>query len=232
MSERAITSYPSESAAPGALSPRAARRSTPVMRDPELGAWSEEILGARHEAATERFCRMMRDGRDLGELLQHAITATAPYLHVPSHVRVKNGEMSLVNYNVIRSGSYTPRERPVGFEGARALKRRSPEATLAELDIAIEAQEGDRVVALMRSYLDAGAPIEPLKTVLVLGMAKFQNDPHQQRFCGSTVEEAEESGIEGAWMDHLMALANYGARSSKRSTNLACYELYRRYFLA
>jgi hypothetical protein len=134
--------------------------------------------------------------------------------------------------DVIRLGPYTPRERPVGSEGARALKRRSPEATLAELDTAIEAQEGDRAVALMRAYLDAGAPIEPLKTVLVLGAAKFQNDPHQQRFCGSTIEEAEESGIEGAWADHLMALANYGARSAKRSTQLECYELYRRHFLA
>jgi hypothetical protein len=42
---------------------------------------------------------MMRDGRDLAELLQHAITVTAPHLHVPSHVRVKNGELSLVNYD-------------------------------------------------------------------------------------------------------------------------------------
>lgn len=134
--------------------------------------------------------------------------------------------------DVMRSGPYTPRERPVGSEGAKALKKRSPEAMLAELDAAIEAQEGDRTVALLRFYLDAGAPIEPLKTVLTLGMAKFQNDPHQQRFCGSTIEEAEESGIEGAWMDHLMALANYGARSAKRSTHLDCYELYRRYFLA
>lgn len=134
--------------------------------------------------------------------------------------------------DVIRTGPYAPRERPVGFEGARALKRRSPEAVLAELDAAIEAQEGDRAVALMRLYLDAEAPVEPLKTVLALGMAKFQNDPHQQRFCGSTIEEAEESGIEGAWQDHLMALANYGARSAKRSTHLECYELYRRCFLA
>jgi hypothetical protein len=134
--------------------------------------------------------------------------------------------------DVIRLSPYTPRERQVGTEGARALKRRTPEATLAELDAAIEAQEGDRAVSLMRSYLDAGAAIEPLKTVLVLGAAKFQNDPHQQRFCSSTIEEAEESGIEGAWTDHLMALANYGARSAKRSTRLECYELYRRHFVA
>jgi hypothetical protein len=531
MSERAVTSY-----APERGTPPRSRRPTPRVRDTELTAWSEEILGARHQEATDRFCRMMREGRDLTELLHHAIEQTAPYLHVPSHVRVKNGEMSLVNYDhcflalrgslrmmrylpmpwthlpmaqaiwyfpqgldvwnqlhgrfpghyassagfkefpadvrpaiwfpdreplvegtaqerldglfqaavsgdrdrcyrlflglaqepehrealrgqilfcsiadvqdtihrrsvrstghkalriramldladfvgwedahpifyaavpalpveplfyvlyntvsnwcrekfgeawstlpdnagtldeaelaelrrvvlhtdaptilqhltellqagksviqvadgvtasaaraisavenpkaffmlghvfdylnatnywlrtypsphapkfpflealflndVVRSGSYTPSERPVGSEGAKALKRRSPEATLAELDAAIEEQQGDRAVALMRSYLDAGAPIEPLKTVLVLGMANFQNDPHQQRFCGSTIEEAEESGIEGAWTDHLMALANYGARSSKRSTNLECYELYRRHFLA
>jgi hypothetical protein len=134
--------------------------------------------------------------------------------------------------DVIRTGPYSPREHPVGSECARALKRRSPEATLAELDAAIEAQEGDRAVALMRQYLDADAPVEPLKTVLALGMAKFQNDPHQQRFCGSALEEAEESGIRGSWQDHLMALANYGARSAKRSTNLECYELYRRHFLA
>ena len=36
---------------------------------------------------------------------------------------------------------------------------------LNELDAAIEAQEGDRAVALMRLYLDAEAPVEPLKTV-------------------------------------------------------------------
>lgn len=537
MSERAVTSSGTRRAPRGsATAPAMQQREVTPRRDPELTAWSEEILAARHREAAERFCRMMRDGRDLRELLQHAIAVTAPYLHVPSHVRVKNGEMSLVNYDhcflairgslrmmrylempwthlpmaqaiwylpqgldvwtqlqgrfpghyaysakfaafppdarpsvwfpdreplvegtveerleglfqaavsadrdrcyrlflglaaepaqrealkcqilfcsiadvqdtlrgvsvrstghkalriramldladyvgwenahsvfyaavpalpveplfyllynsvsnrcrekfgdgwaalsdntgtldegelaelrrvvlqsdppailehltallqagksvlqladgvtaaaaraisevenprsffmlghvfdylnvvnhclrsypsphapkfpflealflndVVRATSYEPRERPVGSEGAKALKRRSPEATLAELDAAIEAQEGDRAVALMRVYLDADAPIEPLKRVLTLGMAKFQNDPHQQRFCGSTLEEAEESGIAGAGADCLMALANYGARSTKRSTHLECYELYRRFFLA
>jgi hypothetical protein len=167
------------------------------------------------------------------------------YLNVVNHwLRTHSGPhapkfpflQALFLNDVIRLGPYTPRDwkgSPSPCRGGGSGERwRTPEATLAELDAAIEAQEGDRAVALVRSYLDAGAPIEPLKTVLVLGAAKFQNDPHQQRFCSSTIEESEESGIEGAWADHLMALANYGARSAKRSTRLECYELYRRHFVA
>lgn len=168
----------------------------------------------------------------LGHVYDYLNTAnhwlrTYPDSHAPKFPYLE----ALFLNDVMQMGKYAPRETPVGTEGAEGLKGHSPEALLCELDRALEAQEGDRTVALMRAYLDAGHPIDPLKTALVLGAAKFQNDPHQHRFCSSTLEESEESGIAGAWEDHLMALANYGARSAKRSTHLECYALYRRHFL-
>lgn len=61
---------------------------------------AEHILEARHEAATEDFCQLLREGAAPLALGSQAIRTASPFLHVPAHVMLKpDGELRSVNYD-------------------------------------------------------------------------------------------------------------------------------------
>ena len=104
------------------------------------------------------------------------------------------------------------------------------EELLRRLGAAIVAQNGREAVAAATCYLQTRAPRGRLLTTLARGASRFQNDPHIQRFCGSTIEEWEQTTARSQRHWALIALANYLAGSAKRSTALDCAEMYGDHF--
>lgn len=104
------------------------------------------------------------------------------------------------------------------------------EDLLRLLATAITEQNGPEAVAATTYYLRTRAPRLRLLTTLARGASHFQNDPHIQRFCGSTLEEWEQTTARSQRHWALIALANYLACSSKRSTALDCSLLYGEHF--
>lgn len=60
----------------------------------------EHIVAADPSGTTDAFCRLIREGHRLPDLVVHGLDAAAPYLNVPSHTMVKaDGELRGVNYD-------------------------------------------------------------------------------------------------------------------------------------
>ncbi|MBV8083726.1 MAG: hypothetical protein JO247_02810, partial [Chloroflexi bacterium] len=69
-----------------------------IKHDKVFGDLEEAILGFDQRRTTELFRTMVAgDGRSLGEALSVVMEAEAPYIQVPNHVNVKNGDVALVN---------------------------------------------------------------------------------------------------------------------------------------
>ena len=61
---------------------------------------ASDILDGKFHEATDSFCQLARKGHGMRELVLHAMTTAAPYLHVPSHEKLlPNGEFRNVNYD-------------------------------------------------------------------------------------------------------------------------------------
>jgi hypothetical protein len=68
------------------------------MPDPSVDLLTEAILERDQPRTADLFFRMVRrDDRSLGEALDAVTTAEAPFVQVPSHVNVRDGQITLVN---------------------------------------------------------------------------------------------------------------------------------------
>ncbi len=123
-----------------------------------------------------------------------------------------------------------PATTPVDLPPLNVREDMSSEELLRRLAAAISAQNGREAVAATTYYLQTRASRARLLTVLAQEASLFQNDPHIQRFCGSTIEEYEQTTAKSQRHWALIALTNYLAGSSKRSTALDCAELYGEHF--
>lgn len=123
-----------------------------------------------------------------------------------------------------------PINTPVDLPPLSVRENMGGEELLCRLAAAIADQNGRDAVAATTFYLQTRAPRARLLTTLARGASRFQNDPHIQRFCGSTIEEWEQTTVRSQRHWALIALANYLAGSSKRSTALDCAELYGEHF--
>lgn len=123
-----------------------------------------------------------------------------------------------------------PAATPTDLPPLSVRDDRSSEGLLRRLASAISAQNGPEAVAAATCYLRTRAPRARLLTILAQGASRFQNDPHIQRFCGSTIEEWEQTTARSQRHWALIALANYLAGSAKRSTARDCTELYAEHF--
>jgi len=68
------------------------------MSDRSLGLLTEAILERDQPRAADLFFRMVaRDGRALGDALGVVTAAEAPFVQVPSHINVRDGQITLIN---------------------------------------------------------------------------------------------------------------------------------------
>src|SRR6201997_1820272 len=58
---------------------------------------TEAILERDQPRTTDLFFRMTRDGHSIGDALAVVTAAEAPFVQVPSHINVKDGQVSLIN---------------------------------------------------------------------------------------------------------------------------------------
>jgi len=69
-----------------------------VCRDGSFGPLTEAILERDQPRTTDLFFRMVRrQGRSVGDALGVVVAAEAPFVQVPSHINVRDGQITLVN---------------------------------------------------------------------------------------------------------------------------------------
>jgi len=69
-----------------------------MSRDQSFNALTEAILERDQPRTTDLFFRMLaREGRSLGDALGTVAAAEAPFVQVPSHINVRDGQITLIN---------------------------------------------------------------------------------------------------------------------------------------
>ena len=69
-----------------------------IRQDKTFDMLTEAILERDQPRTTDLFFRMVaRDGRSVGEALSVVTAAEAPFVQVPSHINVRDGQISLIN---------------------------------------------------------------------------------------------------------------------------------------
>src|SRR5499433_178907 len=69
-----------------------------TMPDKAVDLISEAILERDQPRTTDLFFQMVRrDGRSLGQALATVTAAEAPFVQVPSHINVRDGQITLIN---------------------------------------------------------------------------------------------------------------------------------------
>jgi hypothetical protein len=69
-----------------------------MSRDQSFNALTEAILERDQPRTTDLFFRMVtREGRSLGDALGTVAAAEAPFVQVPSHINVRDGQITLIN---------------------------------------------------------------------------------------------------------------------------------------
>ncbi len=69
-----------------------------ICQDKSFGPLTEAILERDQPRTAELFFRMVaREGRKIGDALAVVTAAEAPFVQVPSHINVKDGQISLIN---------------------------------------------------------------------------------------------------------------------------------------
>jgi hypothetical protein len=69
-----------------------------LSRDQSFNALTEAILERDQPRTTDLFFRMVaREGRSLGDALGTVAAAEAPFVQVPSHINVRDGQITLIN---------------------------------------------------------------------------------------------------------------------------------------
>ncbi|MGA8381325.1 MAG: hypothetical protein WB710_09370 [Stellaceae bacterium] len=75
-----------------------------ISEDKSFGPLTEAILERDQPRTADLFFRMVaREGRSIGEALAVVTAAEAPFVQVPSHINVKDGQISLINNDHTRS---------------------------------------------------------------------------------------------------------------------------------
>jgi len=68
------------------------------MPDASLALLTEAILERDQPRTADLFFRMVtREGRSLGDALAVVTAAEAPFVQVPSHINVRDGQITLIN---------------------------------------------------------------------------------------------------------------------------------------
>ena len=68
-----------------------------IREDKYFDLLTEAILERDQPRTTDLFFRMMRNGRSVGEALSVVAAAEAPFVQVPSHINVRDGQVTLIN---------------------------------------------------------------------------------------------------------------------------------------
>src|SRR4051812_38828881 len=68
-----------------------------IRGDKYFDMLTEAILERDQPRTTDLFFRMTRDGHSVGDALTVVTAAEAPFVQVPSHVNVRDGQISLIN---------------------------------------------------------------------------------------------------------------------------------------
>jgi hypothetical protein len=74
------------------------RSRTEISKDKYFGPLTEAILERDQPRTADLFFRMVaKEGRSIGDALAVVTAAEAPYVQVPSHINIKDGQVSLIN---------------------------------------------------------------------------------------------------------------------------------------
>src|SRR5437667_4563489 len=68
-----------------------------IREDKYFDMLTEAILERDQPRTTELFFRMTRDGHSVGEALSVVAAVEAPFVQVPSHINVRDGQITLIN---------------------------------------------------------------------------------------------------------------------------------------
>src|ERR1700704_2536643 len=68
-----------------------------IREDKYFDMLTEAILERDQPGTTDLFFRMTRDGHSAGEALSVVTAAEAPFVQVPSHINVRDGQVTLIN---------------------------------------------------------------------------------------------------------------------------------------
>ena len=68
-----------------------------IREDKYFDLLTEAILERDQPRTTDLFFRMTRDGRSVGDALSIVTAAEAPFVQVPSHINVRDGQITLIN---------------------------------------------------------------------------------------------------------------------------------------
>ena len=129
----------------------------------------------------------------------------------------------------IGSSPATPRtncDRTSTRLGPRALPLRD---LLPAIDAAITDLDADRAIALVDAYLARTEERQHLLATIAFSVCKFQNDPHIQRNCISTIEEFTENRS-GQRDTIIRAATKYASHATKRSLDFGAYDIFRTSF--
>src|ERR1700737_3525690 len=82
-----------------------------ITEDKSFGMLTEAILERDQPRTADLFHRMVtQDGRSVGDALSVVTAAEAPFVQVPSHVNVRDGQITLIN-----NDHTTPRLPPSAY---------------------------------------------------------------------------------------------------------------------
>lgn len=150
----------------------------------------------------------------------------------PHAAKVLYFEALFVN-DVLRANMLFPRDPAMALEQPRVHAAEMATLPLDQLLLAtgraIDAQDAPRALAALNDYLERTGERATLIATLSLAAAKVQNDPHVERVCVSSIEEYQFNSTSRK-DDILRGWAKYLARAVRRSTELGCYDLFRRHF--
>src|SRR5438270_7459549 len=68
-----------------------------IRGDKYFDMLTEAILERDQPRTTDLFFRMTRDGHSVGDALSVVTAAEAPFVQVPSHINVRDGQITLIN---------------------------------------------------------------------------------------------------------------------------------------
>ncbi len=68
-----------------------------IRKDNAVDAFTDAILQRDQPRTAELFFNLVRDGRTMGDALSVVTEAEAPFVQVPNHVDVRDGQITLIN---------------------------------------------------------------------------------------------------------------------------------------
>ena len=68
-----------------------------IRKDKAVDAFTDAILQRDQPRTAEIFLNLIRDGRSMGDSLSLVTEAEAPFVQVPNHIDVRDGQITLIN---------------------------------------------------------------------------------------------------------------------------------------